>query len=475
MSPTNRTFIWTLWGVSTVVLVLYFASRLNGNDRTVFVPGETSDGHYQIELACGACHGESFTRAETMQAKCEGCHADSLDEARDAHPQSKFTDPRNAERAALLDARNCVTCHVEHKPEATLSMGITVPSDFCALCHREIGVERPSHAGIAYETCASAGCHNFHDNRALYEDFLLKHLHEPALLAGADLPQRNFASIARHVESYPHERFGLEPLAAAQHDAPADLAFDSSVLEEWGATAHAASGVNCTACHADGASGAWTERPGHMSCSGCHASEVEGFLHGKHGMRLDAAANGIDLGPMQPGSARLPMKPAAADRALSCGSCHGAHRFDTAAAAVESCVGCHDDGHTTAYLDSAHGRQWLRAEAGEIDAANAVTCATCHMPRIEKSYDFGAYVHVLVQHNQSDNLRPNDKMLRPVCMQCHGLAFSIDALADPQSIRSNFQGSPAVHVESLEMAAERKRAIDIERQTRTAPAAQVSQ
>ena len=35
----------------------------------------------------------------------------------------------------------------------------------------------------------------------------------------------------------------------------------------------------------------------------------------------------------------------------------------------------------------------------------------------------------LVQHNQNDGLQPNEKMIRPVCMSCHGLGFSIDALA----------------------------------------------
>ena len=34
---------------------------------------------------------------------------------------------------------------------------------------------------MGFETCASAGCHNFHDNRALYEDFLIKHANTPWL------------------------------------------------------------------------------------------------------------------------------------------------------------------------------------------------------------------------------------------------------------------------------------------------------
>ena len=53
------------------------------------------------------------------------------------------------------------------------------------------------------------------------------------------------------------------------------------------------------------------------------------------------------------------------------------------------------------------------------------------------------------------NLQPNEKMIRGVCMKCHGLSFSIDALADPVLIERNFQGQPSRHVESVDMAVRR--------------------
>ena len=57
--------------------------------------------------------------------------------------------------------------------------------DFCVACHSEgdqdVRWDRPSHADLAFDTCASAGCHNYHDNRALYEDFLVEHAGGPAL------------------------------------------------------------------------------------------------------------------------------------------------------------------------------------------------------------------------------------------------------------------------------------------------------
>jgi hypothetical protein len=100
---------WLLWSVSTVGLATLLAANLNGGDRRIFVPDATTDGHYQIEIACTACHTTSFASKDDMQAACEGCHAEALDAARDSHPRSKFTDPRNVDRTALLDARYCVT------------------------------------------------------------------------------------------------------------------------------------------------------------------------------------------------------------------------------------------------------------------------------------------------------------------------------------------------------------------------------
>jgi hypothetical protein len=42
-------------------------------------------------------------------------------------------------------------------------------------------------------------------------------------------------------------------------------------------------------------------------------------------------------------------------------------------------------------------------------------------------------------------------------MQCHGLAFSLDALADAELVRANFRGRPQRHVDSIEMATRESR------------------
>ena len=79
-----------------------------------------------------------------------------------------------------------------------------------------------------------------------------------------------------------------------------------------------------------------------------------------------------------------------------------------------------------------------------------VSCATCHMPRIK------THGKVIVDHNQNNNLRPNEKMIRSACMKCHGLEFSINALADPELIKHNFNKAPSKKIKSLEWAKQRE-------------------
>jgi formate-dependent nitrite reductase cytochrome c552 subunit len=180
----------------------------------------------------------------------------------------------------------------------------------------------------------------------------------------------------------------------------------------------------------------------------CHQDEGDGFLAGKHGMRLAQ-----QLSPMSPGQARQPMQKQAHNKELTCVSCHASHEFDAQIAAVEACLGCHQDKHSLSYKASAHYQLWRAEQHDAEKTATGVSCATCHMPRLPKQH--ADSTRVLVQHNQNDNLRPNEKMLRSVCMQCHGLKFSIDALADTDLVQANFNGEPALHIESLDMAERR--------------------
>ncbi|UCE90720.1 MAG: cytochrome c3 family protein, partial [Pseudomonadota bacterium] len=154
----SRNIPWLVWAAVTLALAAWLAANLLGDDKSLYLPGATSHGHYQIELACNACHSEAFGGGAVLQDACVACHGDELEVADDSHPKSKFTDPRNAQRVAKLDARECITCHVEHRPEITADMGVTVAADVCFHCHADIADDRSSHAGMAFDTCASAGC-----------------------------------------------------------------------------------------------------------------------------------------------------------------------------------------------------------------------------------------------------------------------------------------------------------------------------
>ena len=122
---------------------------------------------------------------------------------------------------------------------------------------------------------------------------------------------------------------------------------------------------------------------------------------------------------------------------------------DYARAAAEACATCHDDPHTRAYFASPHRALWQAERDGRAPPGSGVSCATCHMPKT------GRRGRIATNHNQNDNLRPNEKMIRGVCLDCHGLGFALDALADAELVERNFRGRPQIHVESIEWAVTR--------------------
>jgi Cytochrome c3 len=429
--------MWVLFALLTLTAGTAFGLRFFEGDRRFVVPGPMTRGHYPIETECNRCHTPMLG---VKTEACMECHAEELEHADDSHPPSKFTDPRNADRLAKLDARNCVVCHVEHRPELTRAMGLTQPMDVCKDCHADIATERASHAGMTFATCQDAGCHNFHDNRSLTEDYLARQLTAAAPRATGHVPVQT-RSLARQA------KLAGPQLSAADADAPSSLAPARELVDAWVATTHARAGVNCRGCHtAQDKSEIWSDAVDHGRCEHCHEHEVAGFLGGKHGMRVHAG-----LTPMRPSMARLPMRDDAADRELGCSSCHGAHRFERRQAAVEACLGCHADSHSLSYKASKHYAAWQRELAGEGAAGSGVACATCHLPRVPQV----AGATARVQHNQNDFLRPNEKMIESVCRHCHSVEFAIDALADPALIARGVEGRPARHVRSLDLVRER--------------------
>ena len=396
------------------------------DDKEVFLPGETTHGHYQIQLKCSECHDQGSH--EVKQDACIKCHQEELEESQDSHPETKFNDITKFHLVENIDARKCISCHTEHNPHMTNKMGVTLPEDFCMECHKDVGEDRPSHKDLSFSTCATAGCHNYHDNRALYEGFLLKHFGEDNNLKQA----MDYPIIHEHKE---------EDIIA---DAPSVI--PPNIHHDWASTSHAKAGVNCKDCHQPDSQPEWTDKVSYKTCQSCHADETKGFLAGKHGMRL---AHG--LSPMTPGEARLPMRQKNAHKELNCISCHSDHRFDRREASVNACIKCHDDEHSNNYLSSPHYKTW-QSESLKGVHMKGVSCATCHMPRVMNERK-----EIKVEHNQNATLRPNEKMIRSACMKCHGLQFSLNALADEELIRKNFKGQPNVHIKSIDMAKEREK------------------
>ncbi len=442
--------LWGAWILMTMVLGAYFGKQLFSSDnKEVFLIGEATYGHYQIEMACETCHSSAFGGIEVIQDACTQCHADELEVAHDSHPKSKFTGPRNADRVEILDARYCVTCHTEHQKEQTHAMGVTLPDDYCYHCHQDIETDRPSHQNLAFDSCASAGCHNYHDNRALYEDFLIEHAKTPWLNSTAKAVEK---STQRAVKSLPRST----PLNASSSRYAQEIEANPDITHQWQASSHAAAGIDCDGCHQPQKNTPWVDKPTHQQCKECHGFEVEGFLSGKHGMRLSGALS-ASLSPLTPAQSHLQIEADAQSLTHGCNTCHGAHEFNPEQAAVEGCLTCHADNHSQAFKGSLHGQLWQKtlthSELNPLPTQTAVTCATCHLPRIKKTV--AGQTRYAVSHNQNDNFKPNEKMIRSVCMDCHGLQFSLNALADPELINNNFSSKPKTHVESIDWAIKR--------------------
>ena len=216
----KKAFLWTAWLALFCALIGYFGVKIAiSEDKQVLLTGDPSHGHFQIELACTTCHTEAFGGGEVIQEACESCHQDELKVAHDSHPKKKFTDPRNADRLEIIDARYCVSCHTEHEKDTTHDMGVTIPEDYCFHCHQEVGDERVSHKDLPFDSCATSGCHNYHDNRALYEGFLVEN-------AEGDWLSKK-----------------LQGLVKEQHSSK--LVVDQPVLED----SHHKNNIPCATCH----------------------------------------------------------------------------------------------------------------------------------------------------------------------------------------------------------------------------------
>jgi len=167
-----------------IILVLWLGSAFAFDSQSVFLPGETSDGHVLFEASCKSCH-EGFK--PVSNDTCNRCHEAEM--AKDIHGAKKFRDPRWAELRENIDVLTCTACHQEHVH--MFSRGVNLPPDLCMACHQGvIDGDLASHDGFEPDGCWTGGCHNFHDHRSISTAFLRENLDQPWMLPKPKLPER---------------------------------------------------------------------------------------------------------------------------------------------------------------------------------------------------------------------------------------------------------------------------------------------
>ncbi len=226
-------------------------------------------------------------------------------------------------------------------------------------------------------------------------------------------------------------------LALADLVSPGQL---QKIEQQWQNSAHALAEVNCSSCHQNQETKAFVSKPGEESCKSCHQASVDTFLLGKHGIRTLEG-----LSPLTPAMAHLPMKDSSLERQMNCNTCHNVHTVNTYEASVDSCLTCHSDNHSLNYKKSPHFD--IFQEIGTLPRPNkdAVTCATCHLPR-EVSGD-----NILVNHNNTYTLKPRDRMVQEVCMNCHGVEHAYNSIFDDELVEANFARPPNQKLPTFKM------------------------
>ncbi|MGK7931179.1 MAG: multiheme c-type cytochrome [Microcystaceae cyanobacterium] len=214
------------------------------------------------------------------------------------------------------------------------------------------------------------------------------------------------------------------------------------INQQWEGSIHALNQINCSSCHLAEETKAFIAKPNHESCQTCHEVQVNTFLLGKHGIRLNE-----EMSPLQPKMASIPMKADASDKIMNCNTCHDVHSVNTYTASVDACLTCHNDSHSLNYVKSKHSQ--LFAAEGQLPrpSVESATCATCHLPR-QHQPDTNS---IFVNHNNTYNLLPRDRMVADVCMNCHGMEYSYNSIFDDELVTENFSHPPTIKLETLDL------------------------
>ncbi|MGD1901113.1 MAG: hypothetical protein ACFB9N_02610 [Geitlerinemataceae cyanobacterium] len=217
-----------------------------------------------------------------------------------------------------------------------------------------------------------------------------------------------------------------------------------TITAQWEGSLHALNDVNCASCHQDSETKSFVAVPNQESCRTCHEQSVDTFLLGKHGIRTLEGESALT-----PALARLPMHEAAFEKSMSCNTCHDVHTVNTLQASTDSCMTCHNDTHTNNYFNSKHA-ELFEADRDLPRPSNAsVSCATCHLPR--HTIEIGGNEVVKVNHNNTYNLKPRDRMVADVCMNCHGVEYSYNSIFDDELVTANFDKPPHLELETFDL------------------------
>lgn len=170
--------------LALVMLLLSISTAFALEQKQIFLPGETSEGHHLFEASCASCH-EGFK--QVSNETCNRCHEAEL--ANDLHGAKKFRDPRWAEFRDEVDVLTCTACHNEHVH--MFGRGVHLQPDLCMACHEELTLTQlKSHEGFAPDGCWTAGCHNYHEHDTISTGFLRQNMGQPAMLPVQQLPER---------------------------------------------------------------------------------------------------------------------------------------------------------------------------------------------------------------------------------------------------------------------------------------------
>ena len=391
-----RFFVFSTSIIVALGICFFYLTSMDNNPELLI--GHATDGHHQIINECSACHTTAFPTADDIQDSCTNCHAEEVAPDIDTHPMRVFNDPRAFEQLEKINAKQCITCHGEHNLDESREMGVKLQEDMCVACHEEILADVSSHSNFEFTSCSDAGCHNYHNNTALKESYLEKHLYEPDLLIEKDVIE----FINSISSSDTTSELTLDPLNSDHSDL--NLA-------------------SCDQCHVKNSDVINDTLTSPANCENCHSNQTNEFTKGKHGM---------SFGSKPISQARLKMDSRKDHDNVSCNSCHIPHKASIKVD-TNTCLSCHDDEHSNNFNNSKHSKITIEGVP--------MTCSTCHLPQLAKH----------TNHNQSRNLRPIENMVRTVCSDCHGLQFVLDSLSNESVLNSNFSIKPTNHVESLDM------------------------